>query len=160
MRRIASSTVEQCSTPISKSLKTRRRIRTVFSSELTNNDFRFILPIVIRSGAPLEVHQADSPLRSLDALLAFEPRNSSCSHSKSVGFRNQCHGSVLRLLQSRGPKRRCSRFGAQTTHRHRWQTVDSRPQIEGLRRLGSAWGRKSLYSKGIYQKLYDFKVFY
>ena len=42
MRYRAASEVVQCSISISKSLSTRRRTRTVLSSELSSKDFRFI----------------------------------------------------------------------------------------------------------------------
>src|SRR5207302_7644496 len=40
--RIAPSGSEQCSIPMSRSLKTRRRTRTIFSSEHSTSDFRLI----------------------------------------------------------------------------------------------------------------------
>ncbi len=56
---MAASAVSQWSTEISRSLRTRRKMRTVFSSEVTNRDFKLM---VIRIRSNLREHY-DSWLR-------------------------------------------------------------------------------------------------
>src|SRR6266851_1905446 len=87
----------QCSTSISMSLRTRRRTRTVFSSELISRDFRFILRIVFQISfcAPFRLAAADDP-RYPTGWSEYSP----LSHSKSMRFCGQRNGLVFRLLQS------------------------------------------------------------
>src|SRR5713226_3320089 len=119
---MASSALEQCSTPISKSLRTRRRTRTVLSSELSNRDFSSIFQITVSN------HDSDRFLCAVPALprrmvndngeyscaaLSLAPDRATTglpkgaititlprSHSKSMRFLGQRRGVVFRLLRS------------------------------------------------------------
>src|SRR5229473_875429 len=136
---MASSALEQCSTPISKSLRTRRRTRTVLSSELSNRDFSSIFQIAVSNhnldrflcavptlprrivsdngehfcaapSLPRPIGQVAGLAKG--AITITLPR----SHSKCMRFRGQRHGLVFRLLRSPLAPGTLSRDDAPTVH--------------------------------------------
>src|SRR5437588_797664 len=117
---MASSPLEQCSTSISRSLRTRRRTRTVLSSELSSKDFSSMFQITVSNHDsdrflwPSGFAEADvddgecfcaAPSLAPDRVDRRLPRGAITikrprSHSKSMTFRGQRHDLVFRLLRS------------------------------------------------------------